>query len=210
MTGSTPATASAEAASRLARSILSEGRFHQPSVPRPLHGLLRAIGDAVSAPFNALNGFVDTLGALFPGGVAGVWGVLVIIVLGVTWMLATRRGGLRLTSGDDGAGAGAGERVEGAHDLVAAAEAAERAGRLADAVRLRFRAGLVRLAERGTIATARSTTTADVARTLHSAQFDELARRFDEIVYGDSPPAPADVEAARREWPAVLRGSEKS
>jgi hypothetical protein len=90
-----------------------------------------------------------------------------------------------------------------------AAEAAERAGQLADAVRLRFRAGLLRLAERGTIGTPRSTPTTEVSRILASPEFDTLARRFDEIAYGGSTPVPDDVEAARREWRTVLSGSEK-
>jgi hypothetical protein len=209
MSGSAPAPAPAEAAGHLARAILSEGRFHQPSVPRPLHGVLSAIGEAVRAPFDALNNAVVALGARVPGGVVGVWGALAILVLCVTWVLAMRRSRLTLTSDRGPGDARSGELVERVPDLIAAAEAAERAGRLADAVRLRFRAGLQRLAERGTIATAQSTPTSEVSLTLHSPRFDELARRFDEIAYGDSPPAVDDVEAARREWPAVLSGSDK-
>lgn len=208
MTGATSASGTAEGASRLAREILAEGRFHQPSVPRPLHGALRDIGDVLSAPVNLLNDAVVALGALFPGGVAGVWVVLGILVLAGTALLFGRRSRRALASGYRERDVRSGELVERASDLILDAERAERAGRLADAVRLRFRAGLQRLAERGTIGTARSTPTIEVSRTLRSPRFDDLARRFDEIVYGGSPPVAADVEAARRDWPAVLRGSE--
>jgi hypothetical protein len=199
----------ADAARHLARAILAEGRFHQPSVPRPLHGALRAIGNALKAPLEALDDGVNAVARVFPGGVAVVWLVLAAIVLGATALLATRRSRRALTREERGDG-WAEERVERASDLLRAAEAAERAGQLADAVRLRFRAGLLQLAERGTIVAARSTPTSEVAQTLRSPDFDALARRFDEIAYGGSPPVPADVEAARREWPAVLEGSRRA
>jgi hypothetical protein len=203
-------TAPADAARHLARAILAQGRFHQPSVPRPLHGVLRAIGQAVSAPVRALGDAVDSVGAIFPGGVVAVWILLGLAAAGASAMLAGRHSRRTLTSDDRAATAGSVPRVERASDLVRAAEAAEREGRLADAVRLRFRAGLLRLAERGTIGTARSTPTVDVSRALRSPEFDALARRFDEITYGGSSPVPADVEAARREWPVVLGGRERT
>lgn len=208
--GSAFAAGTADAARRLARTILAEGRFHEPSLPRPLHGALRALGEVLSAPVHALSDAVVALGRAFPGGVVVVWILLGVLVLGATSLLAGRRSRLKLMSGDGEAGARSRDRIERASDLVRAAEAAERAGQLADAVRLRFRAGLVRLAERGTIGAARSTPTSDVSRTLRSPGFDMLARRFDEIAYGGSQPLPADVEAARREWPAVLRASEEA
>ena len=203
------AAAAADAARHLARTILSEGRFRQPSVPRPLHGVLRAIGDGLSVPFRALGDAVDAVGKVFPGGVWAVWILLALIVAGATAVLAARRSRRALTRGEGDPGVWSEERIERASDLMRAAEAAERAGQLADAVRLRFRAGLLRLAERGTIGTPRSTPTTEVSRILASPEFDTLARRFDEIAYGGSTPVPDDVEAARREWRTVLSGSEK-
>jgi Domain of unknown function (DUF4129) len=208
--GSAAALVPADDARRLARTVLAEGRFHQPSVPRPLHGVLRAIGEALRAPVRVLNDAVVALGALFPGGVAVVWILLAILVLAVALVLAARRSRQTLTSADGRREARPGEVVERASDLIRAAENAERTGQLAEAVRLRFRAGLLRLAERGSIGSPRSTPTTEVSRILGSAEFDELAHHFDEIVYGGSPPVSADVDAARREWPAVLRGSERA
>lgn len=202
--------AAADAARRLARSILAEGRFHQPSLPRPLHGVLHAIGEGITAPVRGLEAAVVAVGALVPGGVVVVWIVLALLLAGATALLVGRHSRRTLRSGEGEPGTGVSERLERASDLLAAAEEAERAGQLADAVRLRFRAGLLRLAERGTIAAPASTPTNEVAKALNSPHFDALAHRFDEIAYGDSPPEPEDVEVARREWPAVLSGSEKS
>ena len=90
-----------------------------------------------------------------------------------------------------------------------AADAAERAGRLDAAVRLRFRAGLLRLGDRGAIRYRPSVTTNEVRRVLGSETFDELARTFDAIAYGGRDAEPPDVDAARREWPRVVAGAAK-
>lgn len=192
-----------DASRRLAQAILSEGRFHSPRVPRPLHGALVAIGKALRAPFHALGRLVDALASAFPGGVAGVWIALALALLAVTAAVAARRSRSALAGEGLARPAGAPER---ASELERAAVLAERDGRFEDAVRLRFRAGLARLTEQETIAPALSTPTVEVSRTLGSPRFDSLARRFDEIAYGGSPAARADVEAARREWPRVLSG----
>ena len=84
-----------------------------------------------------------------------------------------------------------------------AREAAER-GDHELALRLGFRAGLARLDRRGVIELRPSLSTGDVARALHSPEFDRVAARFDEVVYGRRPAAPADVDSAREAWSAVL------
>jgi hypothetical protein len=78
------------------------------------------------------------------------------------------------------------------------AEEAEAAGDHALAVRLRFRAGLLRLGIRP------SQPSGEVARTLRSEDFDALARTFDEVIYGGRAARAADSEEARRRWPAVV------
>ncbi len=75
-------------------------------------------------------------------------------------------------------------KVEDPDELERAADAAERAGRLDDAVRLRFRAGLLRLGSRGAIRYRPSVTTGEVRRVLGSDTFDELARTFEAVAYG--------------------------
>jgi len=87
-----------------------------------------------------------------------------------------------------------------------AAEAEER-GDLQEAVRLRFRAGLVRLDDKGAIRLRASLTTGEVARRLESPPFERLATDFDEIVYGGRTAEAGDVEVARSEWPRVVEGA---
>ncbi len=103
--------------------------------------------------------------------------------------------------------AAAARRPTGAVDPVALereADAAEARGDLDRALRLRFRAGLARLALGRRIARETSLTSAELSRRLGSPRFDELARTFDEVVYGRRPASPAEVEAAREGWPRVL------
>jgi hypothetical protein len=102
-----------------------------------------------------------------------------------------------------------GAEAEDPAELERAADAAERAGELDVAVRLRFRAGLLRLGQRGAIDYRPSVTTNEVRGVLGSETFDELARTFDAVAYGGRDAATPDVDAARREWPRVVAGAAK-
>ena len=195
---------------RAAAAILRESRFHNPSVPRPLHGVLHAIGSAARGVEHALLTLVAKLAKVVPGGKAGVWVLLGLLVVAAIAALVsrdarrrTRRAHLSaVRMGDVSA-------LERPEELERRAAEAHREGRYEEAVRLRFRAGLGRLEDRGTIAASRSTPTAQVARALRSADFDELAKRFDEIAYGGDAAVVADDEEARRRWPVVL-GAERT
>jgi hypothetical protein len=190
------------AARHAATQILAEGRFHQPNVPRPLHGVLSAIGNVLEAPLSGLDSLVNSLAAVFPGGVAGVWALFALLVLlaavAVTTRLA-RRGGL--TSSTTSARVAA---LQSAAELERLADRAQGDGRLDEAVRLRFRAGLTRLSERDTVLDAPTRPTVEIARALRSPQFDSLAARFDEIAYGSSPATADDVDRQRHDWPQIL------
>ena len=94
--------------------------------------------------------------------------------------------------------------TEDADALERAADAAERDGDLDRAVRLRFRAGLLRLGDRGAIRYRPSVTTGEVRRTLGSQRFDDLAGTFEAVAYGGRAAEGPDVDASRREWPRVL------
>jgi hypothetical protein len=84
--------------------------------------------------------------------------------------------------------------------LERAAEAAERAGDLRGALRLRFQAGLLRLDRARLIDLRPSLTTSEIARQVVNPAFGTLARRFDEVVYGGRNPGPEDIASARRGW----------
>jgi Domain of unknown function (DUF4129) len=193
----------AQAARRTARQILDEPRFHAAPVPRPLQGLLHAIGQALAFLPRTFNRLVSALAVSVPGGSAVVWGVLAALLLAVLVLLSLRMTRRLLA---DPAGSAAGSRVAppNALELERAAVTAEREGRLGDAVRLRFQGGLLGLGERDVIAFAPSMPNGEVSRALRSERFDGLARRFDEIVYGGRPAEEEDVEAARQEWRELL------
>jgi hypothetical protein len=192
-----------------ARAILAEARFHSGPIPRPLHGLLHAVGSALESPLHALEELVSSLGALAPGGTITVWALLAAVVLALSAVLATRgaRRALREPHGGSGA-AGAGAPVR-ASELERDAAAAEAQGRNAEAVRLRFRAGLMRLAESEVIEAAPTMLNGELSRALRSEHFDRLARSFEEIAYGGREADAEDLIASRHDWSRLL-GSRES
>jgi hypothetical protein len=200
--------ADAQAARREAAAILSQARFHNPSVPRPLHSLLHDLGSGLQDLGDAITSAVAAVGSLLPGGTITAWTLLAALIIAAVWLLARRytRGALAAPSAP---GSGPRRRERGPAELEREAEQAEHEGRFADAVRLRFRAGLERLSEEGVIAPAGATPTAEVSRALRSQDFESLARRFDEIAYGCAPAAPDDAQAAREGWSDVLSGGRR-
>jgi hypothetical protein len=130
--------------------------------------------------------------------------VLIALVGGLGWLIAGRTARRRAAAATAAAARAAGARAESPASLERRAEEAERRGAHEEALRLRFRAGLLRLDARGTIELRPSLPTGEVARTLRSSDFDRLAGDFDAVVYGGRPAEPEDVDAARRGWAAVL------
>lgn len=203
-----PSIAGAVGGERLrgsARSILAEQRFQATRLPRPLHGLFAQLGEWL-APVGRLIGTVFLwLVVVLPGGTFTLWPVLAGLVL-LAVLLLTRRSVRRRTRAEQ---AQAQERAlavraEDPDELERRADAAAREGDLDGAVRLRFRAGLMRLDARRAIALRPSLTTGEVARTLRSPVFAELAGTFEEVAYGGRAAHPEEVEAARSGWPRVL------
>jgi hypothetical protein len=189
-------------ARREAQHILSDGRFKSSSTPRPLRGPLRWIGDR----FDSIFGPIGRLLARVP---AVVWWVLAAaLVAFVVWMIVRVRQRSVARSETDGVRRPVRRDTRDDPDeLERDADAAERDGDLDRAVRLRFRAGLLRLGAHGAIRYRPSVTTGEVRRTLRSERFDGLAGTFEEVTYGGRPADPPDVDAARREWPRVLEES---
>jgi len=189
-----------DSAQREAHRILSNRRFRSPSTPRPLRGPLRWLGDRLASVFGPIGRFL----ALIP------WPVWILVLIGVLAFIlylavrAQRRLSTRAPSTTKRA-RGVGDVDEEDPDaLERAADEAERDGDLARALRLRFRAGLSRLGDRGAIHYRPSVTTGEVRRTLGSATFDDLAGTFEAVTYGGRTAAPPDVEQARHDWPHVL------
>ena len=196
------ALGSPEAAHRAARAILAEGRFHQPPVPDPLHGVLEWVGHAITNPFGSIGDLITRLGKDFPGGVAGVWALGAVILLIAVGLLAMRRARTQLGVALELAG-GASHRETPA-ELERQAARAERGERWDEAVRLRFRAGILRLGERLELTTTDTIPNHMIARRLQSRRFDSLAERFDEVAYGGGTATAEDAEQQRKEWPELL------
>ena len=189
-----------EQARRQAQDVLDERRFKPARVPRPFAGILRALGgwlEPVGEPLGRLwRRVVDTVAGRL---------VLVGLVFAVAALISVRLIGRRSPGnvhrsrpfGVDG------DSLD-PDELERQAVAAERAGDLDHAVRLRFVAGVLRLDEAGVIAYRSSLTTGQLRERLHSASFADLAAAFDEIAYGGRAAEEADVRAATDVWPRVL------
>jgi hypothetical protein len=192
---------SPEAARRAASSILGEDRFHSPPVPNPLHGALVWVGRALSDPFNALGRLVTRIGASVPGGVAGAWAIGALVLIVAVALVARRRARNKLGAESQPARQA---RRAGPAELERDAVLAEAAARWEEAVRLRFRAGILRLGESLELASTDTTPNQVIGQIVHSARFDSLAERFDEVAYGGHQATAADADRQRREWSQLL------
>jgi hypothetical protein len=187
-----------DAARRAAQHILSDRRYRSSSAPRPLRGPVRWVGDRVDSLFRPLGRLIQAVSGW-------IWLVAAVIVIGVIVWAVVRGRRRRVANAPAVKAARVGaDESEDADALEREADAAERDGDLARAVRLRFRAGLLRLGDRGAIHYRPSVTTGEVRRALESQRFDDLAETFEAVTYGGTPADRPAVDAARREWPNVL------
>jgi hypothetical protein len=185
-----------------AREILESRRFRPAEVPRPLEGVLTWLGDRL----RVVGEFFTRLAESWPGRVALAIG-LVGVVIALSYFVATLRGARLEHAGPASTGI-----VEGPVDVAALeldARAAERRGDHELALRLWFRAGLLRLDQAGVLRFRPSLTTGHVAHDLQLADFDELAVSFDAVIYGRRAASAHDVEAARATWPRVVEEAKR-
>jgi hypothetical protein len=186
-------------ARRAAQHILSDGRFRSSSTPRPLRGPLRWVGDRLATVFGPIGRFLGRVpGVIWISVLLAVVALIVVLVVRAQRRLSTRAPAAKTR------GAHIEAEDEDADALELAADDAERDGDLERAVRLRFRAGLLRLGDKGAIRYRPSVTTGEVRRTLSSTTFDDLAGTFEAVTYGGRTAAQPDVDKARRAWPRVL------
>jgi hypothetical protein len=192
--------------------ILQQERFQQPDVPRPFKGVLEALADFfdpvtrfVDRVYSAISNFFGDLSREVPGGPVVLWVLLALIVLGLSLWLSQRIVGRRAREGVTNLKAARAGRQNDPRKLEAEANDAERRGDHELAIRLRFRAGLLRLGLAKVIPFRGSLTTGELRRLLTSPEFDRLGADFDEIVYGGRQAGPDDVVAARTGWERVLK-----
>jgi Domain of unknown function (DUF4129) len=190
-------------ARRQAREILAGRRFEERRALRPLREPLEWLRDRLRS---VVEPIVSRVAPHVPGGRRTVWLALAVLVVAGAAALAARV--VRGRAADAVRRARA--EVAGPVDprrLEREADEAERRGELERALRLRFRAGLVRLQRAEAIPARDSLTSGEVARRLRSADFDSVAATFDEVVYGRRRPEPADVESSRVAWSRVLEAA---
>jgi hypothetical protein len=185
-------------ARRQARDILDERRYQPAQVPRPFEGLLEWLGDRMR-PIGELLGDLLSSGL---GRVVLLAGFVALVAV-VATSIARRRGRGGAAGGRRACRDDAEEGFDPAR-LEREADEAERRGELERAVRLRFRAGLLRLDRVGAIRFRPSLTTGQVARSLRQPAFDDLAITFDGVAYGERRASADDVRVARERWPRVL------
>lgn len=190
---------SPEQAREQARQILHERRFRGTALPRPFHGILSWLADHLQFIARAWDWL-----AMRVGGQHILWAIVGVVVLLVASWVGARLARRRTQVDARGLGRRVRGRREDPDELERLADEAERRGDLEIALRLRFRAGLLRLGRANAVPLRPSLLTREARRALRNPRFDRLARDFDEVVYGRRPPRPADVAAARSEWPELL------
>jgi hypothetical protein len=182
-----------------AREILKERRFRGSGVPRPFAGILRWLGDRLQP----VRDLIDDLSGWIPGGRPVVFLILSALVLLAALGLA--RGSIRRRA--SAAARAARARAPTREDPAALERDADRAaaaGEWETAVRLRFRAGLLRLDARELIEYRPSLTTGEVADAVGSPTFERVGADFDAIAYGGRPAGEQDEAASREGWQRVL------
>jgi hypothetical protein len=193
-----------EEARNAARHIVGGRQYRAAPTPRPFRKPLKWIGDR-------LHGVLDWINRVLSGLPWQLLLLSALVVVGAAIAVAVVM--VRSRHGRPVAGRGAGrvpgEESEDPDELERRAEVAEREGRLDHAIRLRFRAGLLRLGARGAITYRPSLTTGEVRRALGSESFDELARTFEAVAYGGRDAQLPDVERARHAWPQVVANASR-
>ncbi len=194
-----------DAARGEARDILSGRQFRSAPTPRPLRKPLDWIGDRLKP---IVDWFGDVLDSIPPRLLLVT--ALAVVVAAIAFAVSKVRARRGRPDARGRASRIPGEESEDPDELERFADTAEREGRLDHALRLRFRAGLLRLGSNGAIRYRPSLTTNEVRRALGSDSFDELARTFEAVAYGGRDAVPPDLEAARREWPRVVAGASRA
>lgn len=188
-----------------ADEILSSSRYEGSDLPRPFKGVLDRIGEWLEPVRDWVDRRLEELADVTPGGDITLWSIAAALLLVLLATLGSRTLRDHAQAGAEARAMAAAPDRETPSSLERAADRAEREGDLEAALRLRFRAGLLRLDAREAIKFRPSISTREVSRALNSPEFDQLAALFDGVVYGGREASPEDVERSRRGWDAVLR-----
>lgn len=203
----------ASTARQQAHGIVDKAPYRtSPShTPRPLAGLFHALGRALNAALGRparwlYRHLLVHIGHGFQSAFGGWW-ILVVGILAVglgvaVGVLVVKR--RTKVSIDRSRSLALGLSTEDPDEIEQRAADAEQAAHHEEAVRLRFRAGLVRLQRMGIVVNQQSQTDRQLSVMLHSPAFDGLAGRHERIVYAGDSATAADAATARTDWPRVL------
>lgn len=195
-----------------AREILGGRHYRTGETPRPFAGILRWIGDRFRPVGDFFDRVIrwagDRLGTVVdflasPAGLMVLGAALAAAVI-VAIVLARRRRIQRADGEGQGETGTVGADGTGADELERLADEADRRGEHGLAIRLRFRAGLVRLDATRAIRLRPSLTSGQLARQLRRPEVDDLAVTFDAVAYGGRPGSVAQSDRARATWPRVV------
>jgi hypothetical protein len=182
-----------------AARILAEDRFHEAGATRPLRGVLGWIGDRLEFLERPFGWLADRI----PGGGSVLAVLVALLVAGVAAFVASRVARRRAGAAVERGGGRAWEDAEDPARLEREADEAEQRGELEAALRLRFRAGLLRL-ERAAVIPADERTSGELRRIVAQPEFDRLAAEFDAVAYGGRAATRNAVAASRSSWRTVL------
>lgn len=196
----------ADSLRREAHRILGERRFHARHTPGPFRGILRWLGDRLHPVFGPIGRFLGHI-AHFIGR---LWdhaptrylslGLVIVFAALLSLIVISRRSASAVVREVHGREI----QSDDPRVLERAADDAEANGDYAMALRLRFRAGVIRLQLEGRIRRGRTTTTRAIGRQLKLQEFDDLGRTFDAVAYGGAPASADDAQTARVKWRTVL------
>ncbi len=182
--------------------------FEAKDPPKPFRGVLDWLGDIIETVTKPIADVIGDLFRFFPAPIA--WLMVLAMIAGIVWLIVkvSNQAGARRRV------ASTGSSVDGValdpEALEREAELAAASGDLARAVRLRFRAGLIRLdRDSHAITYHDGIGNAEVRRVVRDETFDSLADTFDEITYGEAAAQPDDDQRARRSWPTVVKAAER-
>ena len=174
--------------------------------PRQLPHPLRAFLDWLGRTFKPIGDFFKRIIDALPKPLRPIaWLIVIAAAIAVIYALVivVRR---RMAPGDSKDTArDRRERDAGARELEAEAEAAAARGDYQLAVRLRFRAGLLRLdRDAHAIEYSPSLANTPVRATIHQPAFDRLADSFEAVTYGTTLADPLAAGDAKTTWPVVV------
>lgn len=198
--GSVDVSGGTAEARRSAERVLDDDKFHERELPQPFRGPLEWLADR----FRPVGRFFDRLLSPIldlPGGAAIVAALVIGVGAAGTAALIGRRS--RALVARSSAQRLVDPTADPA-DLDRRADAAAADGDLEGSVRLRYLAGLLRLARADRLVLRPDTTPSGAALQVALPVMDRLTVDFEEIVYGERVPTEADVAASRSGWAEVL------